>query len=35
MRRRNFDKPADSYLVARNHYFRTGRWLGEPFWYMA
>ena len=32
MRKRNFDKPSDSYLVARNYYHRTGRWLGEPFW---
>ena len=33
MRKRNYDKPNDLYLVARNYYYRTGRWYGQPFWY--
>ena len=27
MRKRNYDKPNDLYLVARNYYYRTGRWV--------
>ena len=32
MRKRNYDKPNDLCLIARNYYRATGRWYGEPFW---